>query len=149
MERVWDSKMIWLLVWLLVWAVWDLRYRVIPFWQVILVISVGVVWQVCSGQLWTAGVLVGLVAGGITWIISWLTQEQLGQGDAMVILCMGLYLGIAKCMEALLWGLMAAALVSLYLLVWKKTSRHQGIPFIPFLTMGYLAVLIMTLAGGK
>jgi len=147
-DQIWNAKIIWLLVWLLIWSVWDLRYRVVPFWQVVFVFGAGLLWQLCQGQLWTTDVLGGLLVGGITGTISWLTQEQLGWGDAMVILCMGVYLGAADCVEALLWGLMAASLFSLYLLVFKKKSSRQSIPFIPFLTMGCGVLFFMRMAGG-
>ena len=143
-----NGKMIWLLAWLLLWAAWDLRYRVICLWQGLLVLATGVVWQWWQGQLFTGTTGGGILLGMAAWGFSLLSKEQLGKGDAMVILCLGLYLGFSWSLSVLLWGLLAASAVSLWLICFKKRSSRETIPFIPFLTVGYVLVWGGEILGG-
>ena len=145
---MWNVKIAWLLAWLLLWTVWDLKYRVICLWQGVLVVSVGVLWQLLDRQLWTGSILGGMVLGVTAWGCSWLTGDRFGRGDALVILCLGIYLGFSQSLVVLLWGLLVASVVSVFLLVTKKCSAKQAIPFVPCLTTGYVIMLGMKLAGG-
>ena len=133
-----NTKEIWLILWLMIWAVWDLKYRVIHRWQGVLVMAAGLLWQGIDGELFTASVLGGLVLGGVVWWISWATKDRFGRGDAMVILCLGLYLGVGICLSVLMWALLVASFLSLYLLLVQKKSKDHAIPFIPCLAAGYL-----------
>ena len=133
-----NTKEIWLILWLMIWAVWDLKYRVIHLWQAVLVMAAGLLWQGIDGELFTASVLGGLVLGGVVWWISWVTKDRFGRGDAMVILCLGLYLGFGICLSVLMWALLVASFLSLYLLLVQKKSKDHAIPFIPCLAAGYL-----------
>ena len=129
---------IWLILWLILWTWWDLRYRVICRWQGYLVAFSGVVWQGLTGQLFTASVIGGLALGTAVFGFSLLTRDRFGRGDAMVVWCLGLYLGFGQCLSVLMWGLLVASVVSLYLLWICKSSKDQSIPFIPCLAAGYL-----------
>jgi len=129
---------VWLVVWLVLWTWWDLRYRVICRWQGILVLAAGLLWQGIGGHLFTASVLGGLILGVVAMGFSWVTEDRFGRGDAMVILCLGLYLGFGNSLSVLMWGLLVASIVSLYLLWVRKKSKKYTIPFIPCLMAGYL-----------
>ena len=142
-----EAKELWLMVWLVVWTVWDLRYRKICLWQILLVVGAGFLWQWIDGSLFTGTVWGGLLLGVTAWGFSLLTEDRFGRGEAMVILCLGLYLGFSRSLSTLLWGLLAASAVSLYLLLVRKKSVRQSIPFIPCLAAGYL-LLGITLAAG-
>ncbi len=135
------AKELWLLGWLVVWTVWDLRYRKISLWQVLLVLGTGILWQWIDGSLFTATVLSGMLLGLAAWGFSVATGDRFGMGDAMVIWCLGLYRGFAEGLSALLWGLLIASVVSLYLMAIQKKSARQSIPFIPCLAAGYIVLL--------
>lgn len=141
---IWEWKTVWLLLWLVLWTVWDIRCLAIYSWQAILVLVLGLLWQLTDGQLFTGSVLGGLALGAGFWIFSLLSGDRFGQGDALVILNMGLYCGFAVTMSAAWIGLLLASLWSVYLLLVKRCGSRQGIPLIPFLTVGYV---VMMLAG--
>ena len=133
-----EGRELWLAVWLVIWTTWDLRFRKICLWQVVLVVSVGLVWQGIIGALFTVTEISGLALGAGALGFSLLTQDRFGMGDAMVILCLGLYLGGGKGLTVVMWGLLIASVVSLYLLWIRKKSKKYAIPFIPCLLAGYL-----------
>lgn len=133
-----QGKEVWLALWLAVWTMWDLRYQKICGWQGILVLAVGVMWQGIAGRLFTSTVLGGVALGLAAWGFSLITKDRFGRGDAMVILCLGLYLGFGICLSVLMWALLVASFLSLYLLLVQKKSKDHAIPFIPCLAAGYL-----------
>lgn len=88
-----------------------------------------------------AGMGLGLVLMGISKI----TKGGIGLGDGGVLCVTGLYLGFGENLEIFFMGLLFAALASTYLIVVKKIGRKTQIPFIPFLTAGFLCVKIVPL----
>ena len=133
-----EGKELWLILWLAVWTLWDLRYQKICCWQGILVLVTGLIWRGIDGQLFTATVPAGMALGLAAWSFSLATEDRFGRGDAMVIWCLGLYLGFGTGLAVLMWGLLIASAVSLYLLWCRKKTKDQSIPFIPCLAAGLL-----------
>ena len=137
-----EAKEVWLAVWLVIWTIEDLRFRKICLWQVVFVVSVGVIWQGIAGHLFTAEGIGGLMLGAGAVGFGLLTRDRFGMGDAMVILCLGLYLGGGKSLTVVMWGLLTASVVSLYLLWFRGKRKNYAIPFIPCLLVGNLLTWI-------
>ena len=82
----------------------------------------------------TAGIAVGVLFIGI----SFLTKEQIGYGDSILILILGIFCGIKKLFFILCVSFFLSAAVSVLVLSIKKHGRKYVLPFIPFLMAGYL-----------
>lgn len=82
--------------------------------------------------------LSGLLLGLLLLVIGRLLKGQIGAGDGMIICITGICLGFIKNLNLMLFGLSLAALVSLFLLIFKKAGRKDTIPFVPFLLLSYL-----------
>lgn len=139
----WNGQTVWLLLWLGVWTISDFRRRSICLWQVLLVLAGGFLWQLPGGRLWTWDTAGGLMLGGLSWVFGRITAGQFGTGDALVILCLGLYVGFSGCLAVLFLALLLASLAALVLLLLKKSTLQSEIPFIPFLAAGFAAMLIV------
>lgn len=137
------GKILVLTVWLGIWTVSDIRRRGIARWQVLLVILIGVFWQLLAKKLFSWNVAGGLFLGGLALGFCKASGERFGRGDAMVILCLGLYSGFTISLTIVMLALLSASAVSLYLLLIKRKSRQTAIPFIPFLAAGFAITLIM------
>ena len=96
--------------------------------------------QIKDGALWDelSGLLLGLVFIGITVI----SEGKLGMGDSFVIMISGLYLGGLRATVMILYGMIAASLVSVFLLVVKRRSGKTELPFIPFLLSAFILQLV-------
>ena len=88
----------------------------------------------------TAG---GLAAGSLFWLFSRLSDGQLGEGDALVIVCLGLYLGLWKSLTVVLAALFLSSGVALYLFLFRRKPSRTAMPFLPFLAAGFLILRIL------
>ena len=86
--------------------------------------------------IWGAFVGIGFL------IVSRCTKEALGYADSWMIFLLGMYLGIWKLVSALSFSFLAAGIWSLGKVVLKKKGRKEVIPFLPFLTAGYLGGIV-------
>lgn len=82
----------------------------------------------------TAG---GAAVGVLFLVISRITRQSLGYGDSLAILILGIFLGFWGVVEVLAGAFVLLAAVSMVVLVMKKMSRRQRLPFFPFLAAGY------------
>lgn len=136
-----DWSQMWLLSWMLVWAGSDIRHRAVRLEPVVLVLICGLVWQAVNGRLFVWDTAGGILMGAAAWAFSCLTEGRLGKGDALVILCLGLYMGLAVSLAVLMLSLVLSSAAALYLLAIRKKPAGTAIPFIPFLTGGFIIFL--------
>lgn len=86
-----------------------------------------------EGFLFCTGILLGL----FLMVLSVLTQGELGMGDGLLVLVIGLFLGGEKTLAVLLTGMLLAALFSMTMLVARGFMRRHPFPFVPFLLGGF------------
>lgn len=84
------------------------------------------------------GSLVGFIMIGIGKVSNW----QVGMGDGMILILTGIGLGLWENAFLLIYALVCISLFSVVLLFMKKISKKTTLPFIPFLFLGYLAVIL-------
>jgi leader peptidase (prepilin peptidase) / N-methyltransferase len=87
--------------------------------------------------------IAGFSLGLILIILNPITKGQIGIGDGLIVSCIGLCFGFTETALILMISLFISAIFSLFLLVVKKVNRNYTIPFIPFILIGYLGVLII------
>lgn len=134
---MWDSQAVWLLGWLAIWALEDIRKRSVSLKQILLVLILGVFWQLWREEFLTWVTVGGLVSGGLFWIFARLSAG-LGEGDALIIVCLGLYMGMWESLAVVLAALFLSSAAALYLLLAKKKPSRTAIPFLPYLAAGFL-----------
>lgn len=117
----------------------DCRKRCIPKRSLAAGVILSVCWAlagvVTGAQSWLA-FGAGMMPGAIMLLLSRATREQIGRGDAWILIHMGNWLGWSNCLGALGIALLGIFLVSILLLVLGKAMRNTRIPFVPFLCMG-------------
>lgn len=94
-------------------------------------------WIDSSFQLLDTGK--SLVPGSLLLMIAFLTRK-VGVADGIVLLCIGLQEGYQNCMLIATVGLAVSSFISAILLVMKKVNHNTEIPFLPFLSFGWLLV---------
>lgn len=129
-------------IYLAVMAVWDRRKKEIPVIPGIVcgffIFLAQVIAQI-PFENWLPGIWVGALLYGI----SKATRGSIGSGDAMVYGITGLVLGGIRNLELLLYSLLLASVVSIFLMAIKRVGRKYEIPFVPFTAIAYGMVMIL------
>lgn len=117
----------------------DIRERVVSVGKIILFLLASIIlsWQ------WQTGIgesLSGLAVGGIFILLSIVTRERLGMGDALMIACIGWSFGAWEQFQILFLAFAGSSIYGSYLLLQKK-DRCTEFAFIPFLFISYLCIL--------
>ena len=85
------------------------------------------------------------VIGTFFLILALLFRNSIGMGDIKLFAVMGLYQGLWGAVNSVFFSLMAAFVLSVSLLITKKKSRKDTIPFGPCILLG--TIVAMGLAG--
>lgn len=127
---------------LMICSYFDLKEKKIPVIAVLLGIIAITVINVIGQDISLPACLIGTVFGGLLLLISRLTKNALGMGDALLVLMIGAGMGIYQTALVLFYGLLVTAVVSTILLCMKRVKRNTEIPFVPFLLIGYVGVIL-------
>ena len=92
--------------------------------------------SLCLGSIELMTALSGLLVGAGAVLVSKLTGEKLGMGDAFVILICCPFVGAIEGLAALLAAFLAAAVFSVVLLAVKHCGLKHELPFVPFMLAG-------------
>jgi leader peptidase (prepilin peptidase)/N-methyltransferase len=95
-------------------------------------------WRIQSMGSLLSGMAVGLVL----LVLALLSGGRIGVGDGVLLIVTGIYLGLEENLELLFTGLFLCGLWALVLLVLKKKQRQDTIPFVPFLLVAYVGMLV-------
>lgn len=119
----------------------DIRMRMVSVKKLFLFLlaSMMLCWR------WDTGIeesLTGFAVGVVFILLSVLTGERIGMGDALLITCIGWSFGAAEQIQVLFLAFAGASVYGSYLLIRNK-SRNTEFAFIPFLFSAYLIVLIL------
>lgn len=120
----------------------DIRQKKVSLWLIALLGLVGIlaiaVDSSCTWQLRLTGVVPGIVL----WIISMMPGNRIGSGDSYVLMVLGIHSGLWRVLNCLLYGTVFCALVGGIFLVLRKKSRKDTLPFLPFLTAGFVLTVL-------
>lgn len=126
-------------------AVYDGLERTIPLsvvWLGIIAALVLHIQGLGGNEIWQSAVL-SVIPGVIFWVLSYVTGEKVGYGDGWVLIMIGLYMGLWKCLLILVVGLIFSSMIVLILLMLRKVSREYQLPFVPFLLLGMGVVVCL------
>lgn len=102
---------------------------------------VGIVLTIAGGEVLGMTYVTRFIPGVICLLLAWVTGEQLGRGDAILILVMGCYLNAVTLMNVCMIAFVVAGVMALALLVVAKKSKKFALPLVPFLFFGYVLTL--------
>lgn len=118
----------------------DLDHQLIPNALTIPMILIGLLFRVWHGEM-VAGILGGLIGGGLLLIVAILYPKGMGMGDVKFLVMAGVFLGWEKALFVLFIGSFLGVLTIAPLMLLKKVDRKTPFPFGPFLVVGTLIAL--------
>ena len=124
-------------------AVWDILYRKLPVWILSGILILAVVCRLIVAEVPLAEILGGAAVGIVFLGISRITREAFGYADSLLIVSLGIFLGIWKLFLLLVTAFSLAAVFAAAGLFAGKFSRKISFPFIPFLAISYVGVMLL------
>lgn len=131
---------IWMGMILLVQSIWDFREKEIPTIVSLVGGVVGLGLSVMAGRTGLE-LLYSCVPGGICFLCSRLTKGAVGYGDAILLTAMGMVYELEELVMICCIAFGFASGVALVLLVVFHKKGNYEIPFVPFLTIGWIVEL--------
>ena len=128
---------------LLLCSISDVRTRKIPTVLLIAMSLVTVLLSLIFTRYGIAKITGGALIGTIFWLVSKYSKEAIGYGDSWVISLMGIHLGGICVLEVTVTAFFLTGLVSLAGIVFKKWKKAVTLPFVPFLTVAYVGVILI------
>lgn len=137
------------LLWLLGLSGYDIRYRRVPVWMVLLggtaAAGSGIFQCICLGSS-SADFFTGMIPGAVLLLLA-LTTRKAGWADGVVLMLLGCVLGFRQCILTVTCSLILISAVSVVLLILKKADKGTAVAYVPFLTIGF--VLCEIIQGGS
>lgn len=111
----------------------------------IVVIGTTVLADIESGFYLIAQYVPGGAVSSVVFLLCYfLSKRQLGAGDVKLAILMGLYLGSQRALNAFLYGTVVCCIYSLVQVARKKLGWKDGVPLVPFLTLGTWIILLIS-----
>lgn len=120
----------------------DIKSKEIMMIPVYICILISVAGTVMEGNISIIS-FEGAVPGILMLIASFLTKGAIGEGDAYLILAIGLMVGIRNVVVILLIGSVFAMLYGVFLLFFRKAKRKDTISYVPFILTGFIGVMLI------
>lgn len=126
----------------------DLYYQIIPDSLNILILIIGIIYEVLNLKLYNISLkpinnLLGLLIPSIFFIlITIVSKGGMGGGDAKLIGTLGFILGIKKVLLNMFLAFILGAIISIFLLIFKIKERKDPIPFGPFICVAFIITIL-------
>ncbi len=131
---------------LIVLGVIDFYHQLILNKIVYSVAIVAVILNIFLPQFGLHSFLFGLLGGAVGFLILFIpaviSRTGMGRGDVKMAGLIGLMCGFPNVFVAVFGGIILGGLVAIILLLLKKKTRKEGIPFGPFLSLATIVTLI-------
>ena len=100
---------------------------------------------VLTGVLFLTGIGWQILVEQTSWLewllfltLSYISREQVGYGDGLLLLTVGIWLGFGQTFGVLTLGLILCSVLCGVLLMRKKIRKQDSIPLVPFLLLGFV-----------
>ena len=134
----------WIVLLFLVWgAAWDLKCKHVPK-TYLYVFSVAAVAYLLSDFIYCKDLIEicsGMLPGCVGLLLAFITREQIGYGDGIVILLAGLFLSAKAVITIVFFAFIFVTILSILLLITHHAGRKSKIPLIPFLLVGQIVCI--------
>lgn len=137
--RIGVRKML-LFCWLLCLSLFDIRYRRIPVWLLLLggVVILGSGAYGCiRGENNGTELFLGMIPGVLLLLLAVATKKA-GWADGVVLMLLGSMLGFRQCVMGTMVSLAIISVFSAVLLALRRVGKGTNIPYVPFLAMGVM-----------
>ena len=94
--------------------------------------------------LYLNGNMEGLIFALMPGIVLMLFSSQIGIGDGIMIITLGLFMNVVYLLSALVWAFIFVSLIAIFKVL---SNKKTTIPLAPFLLIGQICVIVNNLRG--
>ena len=105
--------------------------------MLIILAAAGIISNFTVGEFDIEKRIIAMLPGMILLIVSMITKQQIGYGDGMIILIMGLYIDIDDILSIVLSSFFVSSIAAIILMTVFKKKKNFEMAFSPFLLIGY------------
>lgn len=105
--------------------------------------AVGVLLWILEGKRGMAEALLAILPGLFVLLLAFGTRGGIGEGDGVLLMTIGIFLGGADVLQIFVYALFLAGCYALFLFLIKKKGRKYEIAFVPFLLLAYLGTRLL------
>ncbi len=116
----------------------DVRKRQISLVLTGVLFLAGVGWQIMVEHALWLECLLSLLPGAGFLLLGYVSREQVGYGDGLLLLTVGIWLGLGQTFGIVTLGLVLCSVLCGVLLMRKKMRRQDSVPLVPFLLLGFV-----------
>ena len=123
---------------------WDIKTRYLPaiyIWFGFFLMAILGVYQIIVKDRFFVDLLISVLPGSLAFLLA-KTSKNMGKGDAWLILILGLAQSFYDLINLLLIALFLSAIGSIVIVIYKRQMKNLKIPFVPFLFLGAVIVLL-------
>ncbi len=136
---MWEINQWICLIWLLCSAIADVRKREISGRSLLIGSVLAMIYRIFAAPLDILVLVGGLGVGIFFLFLSWITREGIGYADSIGIMVLSIYLGGWEILYLLCC---AFAFLFVTAMICFLNRKKAGIPFYPFLGLGYVMLLL-------
>lgn len=119
----------------------DFKMGIIPNRFVLFIFLWGFLWQFLRPDLPMESALTGFLTGGVLfYVIALASKGGMGGGDIKLMAALGFITGWPYVLVLFMLSFILGALAGGFLLIIKKKTLKDSLPFAPFLSIGFLLV---------
>ncbi len=120
----------------------DLKSRQISVvWLAVFALE-GILCCLFSGEGLMAHVITAMVPGLLLFLLSFVSGGGIGQGDGMLLMVAGIFLGGSCVLSILVYAVILSGIYALFLFIVRKKGKKYEIAFVPFLLAAFLVEML-------
>lgn len=132
------------IIFLVICSLNDIKSRRIPVYVYLIFLVFSIIANVCADVPALIFAL-GMLPGAIMAVVSFISNEKVGYGDAAALAVLGSIYGIGTTVRICIFSMGAVFTVSVILLAAGNIRKNDEIPFIPFLLLGSIIEVAVNL----
>lgn len=127
---------------LLLISIFDIRTKTIPNRYLAVCLVFGLFTALLNSGACITVIASALAIGAVLALISCISKGGIGMGDAKLLACISLYLGLGSTLAALTAATIASGIYGLMLIMVRKADRKKQIAFAPFALIGTFIITV-------
>lgn len=130
----------------IIWLAWcslqDIKSKTIHMKSILVGCIIFIVSIIFISEINLISRLFASFVGGFFLALSWITRENIGMGDGIVITIIAISYGLHNTISILFLSFLLLFLLTIVLMSIKKVKGKDRIPFIPFLLLGFVGSIL-------